>query len=207
MTVRRARSCVRFRGALCQHVPHHRCVDGCSGDRFAIGREVCPCCARCDASTIAFAIRPALRGQGTQTFLSIVKSPAINASFLARLQGFNCASRWTVDARSGHHSTDLRHTLASARHRGLPRASDRSERVEWWRRRESNPRPKARRRGTLHACPLRNFRARRVEAAKYRRALSPVKLAGTRRGATCPPACLMAFGPQPPGEVKANVTA
>jgi len=32
-------------------------------------------------------------------------------------------------------------------------------------------------------------------------------LAGPRRGATDPPACLMAFDPQPPGEVKANVTA
>jgi len=77
----------------------------------------------------------------------------------------------------------------------------------WWRRRESNPRPKARRRGTLHACPLRCFRARRVETAKYRQALASENLASTRRGAACPPACLMAFGPQPPGEVRANVTA
>jgi hypothetical protein len=63
------------------------------------------------------------------------------------------------------------------------------------------------RRRTLHACPLLGFRARRVEAAKYRQALSPENLAGTRRGATYPPACLMAFDPQPPGEVRANVTA
>src|SRR6187549_674283 len=82
-----------------------------------------------------------------------------------------------------------------------------SESEGWWRRRESNPRPKARRRGTLHACPLLGFRARRVEAAKYRPALAPENLAGTRRGATCPPACLMAFDPQPPGEARANVTA
>src|SRR5687768_18549297 len=84
------------------------------------------------------------------------------------------------------------------------RASGASER--WWRRRESNPRPKARRRGTLHACPLLGFRARRVEAAKYRQALASVNLAGTRRGATCPPACLMASDPHPPGEGRADVT-
>jgi len=78
---------------------------------------------------------------------------------------------------------------------------------KWWRRRESNPRPKARRRGTLHACPLRDCQARRVETAKYRRALASGNLAATRRGAAWPPACLMAFDPQPPGEVKANVTA
>jgi len=36
----------------------------------------------------------------------------------------------------------------------------------WWRRRESNPRPKARRRGTLHACPLLDSRIQREEAAK-----------------------------------------
>ena len=86
-------------------------------------------------------------------------------------------------------------------------AKARCRRVAWWRRRESNPRPKARRRGTLHACPLLGFRARRVEAAKYRQALASVNLAGTRRGATCPPACLMASDPQPPGEVRADVTA
>src|SRR6185312_3865421 len=48
----------------------------------------------------------------------------------------------------------------------------------WWRRRESNPRPKARRRGTLHACPLRDCQARRVETAKYRRALASEKSRG-----------------------------
>ena len=77
----------------------------------------------------------------------------------------------------------------------------------WWRRRESNPRPKARRRGTLHACPLRHCRAVRVETAKYRPALASVNLASPRRGATGPPACLMASDPQPPGEVRADVTA
>ena len=39
----------------------------------------------------------------------------------------------------------------------------------WWRRRESNPRPKARRRGTLHACPRLFSRARREDAAKTAR--------------------------------------
>ena len=77
----------------------------------------------------------------------------------------------------------------------------------WWRRRESNPRPKARRRGTLHACPLLNSHARREEAAKNRRTPGPVHLTVARRAATRPPACLMAFDPQPPGEAKANVTA
>ena len=43
---------------------------------------------------------------------------------------------------------------------------------KWWRRRESNPRPKVRRRRTLHACPLRDFHARRVETAKYHQALA-----------------------------------
>ena len=50
-------------------------------------------------------------------------------------------------------------------------------------------------------------RARREEAAKNRRAPASENLAATRRGATWPPACLMAFDPQPPGEVRANVTA
>ena len=54
---------------------------------------------------------------------------------------------------------------------------------------------------------LLDFRARREEAAKYRRALSPVNLTDPRRGAMGPPAGLMAFDPQPPGEVRANVTA
>src|SRR4030095_11030418 len=42
----------------------------------------------------------------------------------------------------------------------------------WWRRRELNPRPKARRRGTLHAYPLLLSRAQREEAAKNRRVTS-----------------------------------
>ena len=54
---------------------------------------------------------------------------------------------------------------------------------------------------------LLGFRARRVEAAKYRRALAPEHLTSPRRGAADQPACLMAFGPQPPGEARANVTA
>jgi hypothetical protein len=44
---------------------------------------------------------------------------------------------------------------------------ERSE--EWWRRRELNPRPKARRHETLHAYPLLLSRAQREEAAKNRR--------------------------------------
>src|SRR5436190_4197438 len=48
------------------------------------------------------------------------------------------------------------------------------------------------------------FSCRRVETAKYRRALSSENLAGTRRVATCPPACLMTSGPQPPGEAEAD---
>jgi hypothetical protein len=106
-------------------------------------------------------------------------------------------------------STRVRRAQATAdwptRSTAADRTSDAIE--EWWRRRESNPRPKARRRGTLHACPLRYCRARRVETAKYRRAVAPENLANPRRGATGSPACLMAFGPQPPGEVRANVTA
>ena len=75
---------------------------------------------------------------------------------------------------------------------------------KWWRRRESNPRPKARRRGTLHACPLPMSHARREEAAKNRRPPAPEHLTIARRAAARSPACLMTFGPQPPGEVKAN---
>jgi len=48
---------------------------------------------------------------------------------------------------------------------------------------------------------------RRVETAKYRSTVASANLAGPRRGATGPPACLMASDPQPPGEVKADVTA
>ncbi len=85
-----------------------------------------------------------------------------------------------------------------------PRASEHRERVEWWRRRESNPRPKARRRRTLHACPLLFSRARREKAAKNRQAPDPEHLTVTRRAAAKPPACLMTFDPQPPGEAEAN---
>lgn len=74
----------------------------------------------------------------------------------------------------------------------------------WWRRRESNPRPKARRRGTLHACPLLFSRARREKAAKNRQAPDPERLTVARRAAAQPPACLMTFDPQPPGEAEAN---
>src|SRR5215218_9159846 len=75
---------------------------------------------------------------------------------------------------------------------------------KWWRRRESNPRPKARPRGTLHACPLLISHAQRDEAAKNRQAPDPVCLTTGRRAAVLPPACLMASGPQPSGEVGAD---
>src|SRR6185436_19610103 len=68
------------------------------------------------------------------------------------------------EARSGHSTRPLR------------------GRVEW-RRRESNPRPKARPRGTLHACPLLISRAQREEAAKNRRAPDAVCLTIRRRAA------------------------
>ncbi len=45
--------------------------------------------------------------------------------------------------------------------------------TKWWRRRELNPRPKARRRRTLHAYPLLLSRAQRVKAAKNRQVARP----------------------------------
>src|SRR5687768_6793010 len=78
---------------------------------------------------------------------------------------------------------------------------------EWWRRRESNPRPKARPRRTLHACPLLKSHTRRAEAAKNRRVPDAVDLTGGPRASNHQPACLMASDPQPPGEVRADVTA
>ena len=54
-------------------------------------------------------------------------------------------------------------------------------RESWWRRRESNPRPRVRPRGTLHACPLLISHARREETAKNRRAPGPVSLTIRRR--------------------------
>jgi hypothetical protein len=51
-----------------------------------------------------------------------------------------------------------------------------TERSEgWWRRRESNPRPKVFSRGTLHACPFLFSHARRGETANNRQAPDPVK--------------------------------
>ena len=77
----------------------------------------------------------------------------------------------------------------------------------WWRRRESNPRPKARPRGTLHACPLLKSHTWREEAAKNRQIPDAVNLTGGPRASNHQPACFMASGPQPPGEARANVTA
>src|SRR5688572_31519766 len=78
---------------------------------------------------------------------------------------------------------------------------------KWWRRRESNPRPKARPRRTLHACPLLNSHARREEAPKNRRAPAAGNLTGGPRASNHQPARLMASDRKPPGEVRADVTA
>src|SRR5687768_4599431 len=48
----------------------------------------------------------------------------------------------------------------------LPRRSSPKASEVWWRRRESNPRPKAHRQRNLHAYPLLISRTRREEAAK-----------------------------------------
>ena len=56
------------------------------------------------------------------------------------------------------------------------------EQVKWWRRRESNPRPKVRPRGTLHAYPLLFSHARREEAAQNRRAPDSVSFRDQRPG-------------------------
>lgn len=74
----------------------------------------------------------------------------------------------------------------------------------WWRRRELNPRPRARPRETLHACPLLLSRARREKAAKNRQAPDPVCLTTGRRAAVRPPACLMASDPPPSGKARAD---
>ena len=55
-------------------------------------------------------------------------------------------------------------------------------RREWWRRRESNPRPKILPRRTLHAYPLLFSHARRGEAAQNRQAPDPVKSRGWTPG-------------------------
>ena len=88
---------------------------------------------------------------------------------------------------------------------GAERANSLGNRAKrWWRRRELNPRPRVRPRRTLHACPLLESRARRVEAAKNRQAPDPVDLTPARRAATREPASLMASDPQPPGEAGAD---
>src|ERR1051325_5141976 len=115
MTVGRARSCDRLRGALCQHVPHPGCADDIQRDRFSIGREVCPGCATWGCCDRCVTIRTPLRGRRTQTFLSIGKSPAINASFFARLHGFNCASRFRAALNESHCSTYTSDTGSRAR--------------------------------------------------------------------------------------------
>ena len=95
-------------------------------------------------------------------------------------------------------------THGACHERGFACRQAGESRVEWWRRRELNPRPRMRPRRTLHACPLRGSRARRVEAAKYRQAPAPVDLTLARRGATREPASLMASDPRPPGEAGAD---
>jgi hypothetical protein len=79
-----------------------------------------------------------------------------------------------------------------------------SKSLRWWRRRESNPRPKARPRRTLHACPLLMSHVRREEAAKTAGHQTRKLLAIARRAAARSPACLMTSDPQPPGEVRAD---
>ena len=58
-----------------------------------------------------------------------------------------------------------------------------SNTLHWWRRRESNPRPRVLPRGTLHACPLLVSHVRREEAAKNCQTPDPVSLAARRRAA------------------------
>ncbi len=53
--------------------------------------------------------------------------------------------------------------------------------LEWWRRRESNPRPKVRLRGNLHACPPLNFSLPVSKDGGNRRKPAPKSLAGTCR--------------------------
>ena len=89
-------------------------------------------------------------------------------------------ARRAGDSAAGCTRIPGRHTGDGARKR---REFGKFPQEKWWRRRESNPRPKARPRGTLHACPLLISRARREEAAKNRRAPDPVNLAATRRAA------------------------
>jgi hypothetical protein len=75
----------------------------------------------------------------------------------------------------------LRHTYWG-RQWGDGRYRDRQllsvEQLKWWRRRESNPRPKALPRRTLHAYPLPMSHGRREEAAQNRRPPDPVKSRG-----------------------------
>jgi len=78
------------------------------------------------------------------------------------------------------------------------------EPVRWWRRRESNPRPKVPPRGNLHAYPFLNSHGQREETAKNRRPPDSVILTVGRRATIQPPARLMASDPQPPGEAEAD---
>jgi len=77
-----------------------------------------------------------------------------------------------------HKSRLRRQTRCQAPYQPRPRSRYRADSAEvpqnsgsseWWRRRESNPRPKARRRRNLHACPLLLIRARRERAAETAR--------------------------------------
>ena len=56
----------------------------------------------------------------------------------------------------------------------------------------------------ISAAPFLGSHGRREETAKNRRPPDPVHLTVGRRAAVQPPACLMASGPQPPGEVGAD---
>jgi hypothetical protein len=72
----------------------------------------------------------------------------------ARLSAGNVRTRVKVRLRAQALRRDRLRLNAGSPRRSSPKASE-----VWWRRRELNPRPKARRRGTLHACPLLISRA------------------------------------------------
>ena len=63
-----------------------------------------------------------------------------------------------------------------------------STRVKWWRRRESNPRPKVCLRRTLHACPLLIVSLPVLKHGRNHRKPAPMNLATTRRCRTWWPA-------------------
>ena len=69
--------------------------------------------------------------------------------------------------------------------------------LRWWRRRESNPRPKVCLRGTLHACPPLNVSLPVSKDGENRRKPAPKSLAGACRHHARRPARYMTFSPDP----------